>query len=494
MQNLRNKLSHYHFEIRHLIILFAALAVFQTILSYINKTSTNSMLSKTLELYKKDSAENLADLTATSLELLLEHEMSIERGAHSRRTTVREINIILSQQTLQQHVSEICILMEDKDRVFTFTDGSPLYGYFFEHQFPEQAGGDHGQIRRYFADHHEHIIEGEQIKSFMDDARTFHVLVPFVPLGEVTGALYMKISPDFSNLAYEISSVYNETGAIFSALILLSLLAVFYVSSYMLRERDLAQKQLFDERQRQMRHEIEHQKEALFTRRIYHAHHKAEKVMGFIKEDIRAINQKNAEAIKQKIIKYANFVSRVIYDMKSYDPPMSIIRNPIFRTQINDVLAFIVDNIFRRVYHKDYIPRFRLEFDKDFPVIMINEYVVWEVLEPLIQNSIDHNPDCDVEIRITTRFKPGQARAEVIIEDNGRGISDDLLQRDTEGIRRLFREHTSTKDSRENSGYGCYIAYEISTRRCGWQLDAQNRTGGGARFILTIPTDRKVRQ
>ena len=33
--------------------------------------------------------------------------------------------------------------------------------------------------------------------------------------------------------------------------------------------------------------QITYEKELIFTKRIYHTHHKAEKIMGFIKEDLR---------------------------------------------------------------------------------------------------------------------------------------------------------------------------------------------------------------
>ena len=36
--------------------------------------------------------------------------------------------------------------------------------------------------------------------------------------------------------------------------------------------------------------QINYEKELLFTKRIYHTHHKAEKVMGFIKEDLRILS------------------------------------------------------------------------------------------------------------------------------------------------------------------------------------------------------------
>ncbi len=486
--SLIKRIKNYHFEIRHLIVFFIILASFQTILSYVNSTSTSNVLSRTMELYRKDSAENLADLTATSLEMLLEHELSVENTPASRKASIREFNIILSQQMLQQNVSRICILIPSGERFYAIDDGEQLYSYFFDKKLPRKTGdAGHLEAIHYYSNIRTAFARDEEIRSFVDDSHTFHVLVPFVPMGEFAGAVYMKISPDFSNIASVIRSGYSETGAIFSALILVSLLVMFYMSSYMLNERDQAQLQLFEERKTQIKREIEHEKEALFARRIYHAHHKAEKVMGFIKGDIRSLTAHNLDGVKNKIIKYANFVSRVIYDMKTYDPPVTTIRNPLFRTDINELIGFLVKNIFGRVYRSGHSPEFRLELDESLPQVSINEYVIWEILEPLIQNSIDHNPDRQVIVCIRTQYFADSGESRITIGDNGDGIPNELLEWDERGIRRIFLEHTSTKSNPENSGYGCYLAYEISKNRCGWRMDAQNRPEGGAQFIITIP-------
>jgi signal transduction histidine kinase len=485
--SILKKLSQYRFEIRHLMIIFAALAIFQTILSYINKTASTTLLSTTMELYKQDSAENLADLTATSLELLIEHEMKTERSENSKKITIQEINIILTQQTLRQHVEEISLILERQGKLYQFNDGLELYEFYFDKIEPSTSDSSRSFQIDYFNKMKSQVMNKEQIYSHLDEGNAFHVLVPFVPIGEISGTLYMKILPDFSNIANEISSAYNETGAVFSALILLSLLAVFFATSYSLRERDLAQNQLFNERQEGIRKEIEHEQEAHFTKRIYHAHHKAEKVMGFIKEDSRALDVGNIDAVKDKIIKYANFVSRIIYDMKSYEPRVEIVRNTLFNTQINDVINFLVKNIFGRVFKSSCTPNIQLKLDANLPTVPINEYVIWEILEPLIQNSIDHNKNDDVQIIIETKHNNIENKSFIVIEDNGEGIKSSLLKIGKDGIKQIFLENTSTKDQKENSGYGCYIAYEICTQRCNWKIDAQNNTEGGARFMIEIP-------
>jgi hypothetical protein len=91
------------------------------------------------------------------------------------------------------------------------------------------------------------------------------------------------------------------------------------------------------------------EKESLFTKRIYHTHHKAEKIMGFIKNDVRTMNSENLGQLKQRVITYSNFISRIIYDMKWYDQDINTIVNPVFHSNINAIIEFIVQNVFLRI-------------------------------------------------------------------------------------------------------------------------------------------------
>ena len=61
----------YHFEIRHLTVFLIVLILFQLVVSFVNKMSMQKFIVKTQEWYQQDSAERIANLTATSLELLL---------------------------------------------------------------------------------------------------------------------------------------------------------------------------------------------------------------------------------------------------------------------------------------------------------------------------------------------------------------------------------------------------------------------------------------
>jgi len=487
--SILSRFKEYRFEIRHFIILFVILAAFQVFLSYLYKVSSKNIIDQTMDLYRKDSAIRLANLVTTSLELILEQSLiNPHMTRESQRSTIQAFDIILNQQTLQQNVDQMCILFPLNNQMHIIDDGAALYHFIFDNVVPQTSNiAKYADALRRYQMISRDIETAEQIFCDWDYIQSFHVLVPFVPKGEYEGVVYMKITPDVSNITHEISTVYDETGIIFTALILFGLLAMFYITSYTVKERDLAQQQLYREREKQLKIDIAHQKEVLFTKRIYHAHHKAEKIMGFIKSEIGTLTADNIDRFKYVVTRYSNFISRVIYDMKWYEPPLHATRNPIFATDVNKVIEFLVEYVFKRVFAAASAYRFELQLDPAFPTVQVNEYVVWEILEPLIQNCIDHNRGQQITITIRTRCLVDENRAEIRLIDNGRGIIPDLLERNEDGIRKIFLEYTSTRDNISNSGYGCYIAYELSAKRCGWTLDAVNLDGGGCAMILSIP-------
>ena len=127
-KNLAEKIQQYHFELKHVLVLFIILAAAQVLVSFVHKVSLQNFLVKAQNSYQQDSAERLANLTATSLELLL--ETSAPSQVHrdlSRRKIIEAFNIILSQQLLLRQVEEICILVELENKVYAIDNGAVLY-------------------------------------------------------------------------------------------------------------------------------------------------------------------------------------------------------------------------------------------------------------------------------------------------------------------------------------------------------------------------------
>lgn len=480
----------YQFDLKHVTVLFIVLLMFQLVVSILHKTSVAKFLAHTQEWYQQDSAERLANLTATSLELQLEgYRGEADPKSREARRIIQGLNIILSQQLLNQNVREVCVIVPVKDGLAAIDDGNTLYEYMFlgRRDLPSPAI-DHDAAIDLYRQYETEFRSNEQIRAIVEGKQTFHVYVPFVLRGEFTGAVYMKNTPDFGFLSREIITNYDEIALTFSALILFGLLAMFYVSSYTLRQRNEAQAQLFRQEKDHLAEQIHHEKELLFTKRIYHTHHKAEKIMGFIKEDLRNLTAETMENVKYRVTRYSNFVARVIYDMKWFDPPLQTIRNPIFHTDVNEVVSFLVQNVFLRIAHSKGRVKFAFVLDPALPPVHINEYVVWEVLEPIIQNSVEHAGASSVTVTISTAFDAATRTGRIRIADDGKGIEPWLLEPDAEGIPRIFHEQSSTKGTgeSEHAGYGCYLAYEIARQRCGWTLEAENLSGGGCAFTFTF--------
>lgn len=487
-KRLFEKIREYHFQFKHLTVIFIVLFAFQVIVSIINKSSIGSFFNSTQDWYQKDSAERLANLTTTAFELLLEtinRKEDIETGEQSR--IIKAFDIIFNQEILQHNIEEMCIIIKKNNNIYAIDDGKTLFKVLYLDSTANVAeSAAHSKAISLYKNIQSFLIYREQIKSIITDKRTFNTFVPLILRGEYIGAVYMKNTPDFSFISGQIISNYNETSLLYLSLISLGLLSMYFVSSYTVKERDEAQKLLMMEHEDNIKKQINYQKELIFTKRIYHTHHKAEKIMGFIKGDLAILSPLNIDVIKYRVTKYANFISRIIYDMKWYEPPVQTIRNAIFKTDLNEVIRFIVDHIFLRSSKKSGTFSIELSQGSNIPVLNVNEFVIWEIIEPLVQNSIDHAGVNGLLIKIQTAYSEEDKEIKILISDNGKGIAPGLLLPDERGIKKIFGENVSTKDAAiQNVGYGCYIAYEMS-KKCGWDIDAKNLDKSGCEFSISI--------
>jgi len=489
-QGLRSKLSKYRFEIRHIMVLFTVLISFQIILAVLQKSLLGDFLEGTQSWFQKYYAEKIAIVTSASLEQLFQSQRRIPLGRDSiDNNLVYSVNVFLKQQLIQRSIEEISLLLQVDRRLYLINSGQSMYA-FFNGTLPPYSGdssatGSHGV--RYFLAVKDDLREHEKIISSLTNQKTFDVIVPFVPEGEYLGAVYLRITPDFTFLTDEVRANFDKVSVIFSALIVVGLIGIFVVSSQAVKERNEMQRRFYDEHKEYLENQIRLEKESLFTRRIYHTHHKAEKIMGFIKSDVRRMNPANLDEMKHRVVTYSNFISRIIYDMKWYDQDFNTIVNPMFRTNINAVVEFIVKNVFLRTSSKNEMFAFRMDLDPALPPVHVNEFIVWEILEPLIQNSIDHGARNSLTVTISTRYDPAACTSRITIADDGQGIPEELLQAGPRGVKRLFLEHeTRQAGFGSHSGYGCYIAHQMAVGKCGWSLDAENPPEGGARLSITI--------
>ena len=489
-KKLIGKFSKYHFEIRHIAIFFTILILFQIAMVFVQKASLTNSLTQTQDWYKRYSAERLAVVTSTSMELLFEN-LYINNSVHQIEDTkiIYSFNVIFKQQLIQRTVKDILLILVKNRRLYVIDSGKKM-DLYLKGDLPTydmNTNNPHGEAIDLFLTIKDQIKSSEVIHSTLENNQTFNIYVPFVPNGEYLGVMYLKITPDLSFLTNEINDSLDKISIIYSSLILLGLIAIFFVSSQAVKERNEAQERLFEEHKENYKKEIRFEKESLFTKRIYHTHHKTEKIMGFIKDDVRKLSPTNFNEIKDRVITYSNFISRIIYDMKWFDQEINTIVNPMFHTDINKVIKFILQHVFLRISSKNDMFKFELELDDTLPLVHVNEFVVWEILEPLIQNSIDHGNKNRIKIFINTKYCKESNISYINISDDGVGILPDLLSISESGIKKIFLENETTKTSEGlNSGYGCFIAHQMAVGRCGWELDAENLESTGCKFTIKI--------
>ncbi|OXM84812.1 sensor histidine kinase [Paenibacillus rigui] len=128
----------------------------------------------------------------------------------------------------------------------------------------------------------------------------------------------------------------------------------------------------------------------------------------------------------------------------------------------------------------------RLEYQIDVPEAMLGELVPRLILQPLVENAIVHGIEARMgggRIRITG--EQTDERNRLIVEDNGKGLSDPELQQ----LRARLQEPMS-----EEIGCGTWnvhhrLYYQFGE---GSELSFRHAEGGGLRVMLTWNRERKL--
>ena len=119
------------------------------------------------------------------------------------------------------------------------------------------------------------------------------------------------------------------------------------------------------------------------------------------------------------------------------------------------------------------------------PVIMVpmEPRLISQVLINLLDNAEKHTPK-DKEIKITAEKDEDSKQVIVRVEDRGSGIEEN----DLPNIFKMFyTSHNKSPDSKQRSmGLGLSICESI-IKAHGGKISAQNRKGGGAEFVFTLP-------
>ena len=145
------------------------------------------------------------------------------------------------------------------------------------------------------------------------------------------------------------------------------------------------------------------------------------------------------------------YIKELVIDIIN-DPAFSA-RNIAFESSVDDIVVCLDDKLFRRA------------------------------IGNLIINALTHNPPETKVIISVDRDKQGNAI--IIVQDNGKGISE---KEQSELFERYYRG-TSTKEKPEGSGLGLAIAKQIISLHKG-EITVTSKTNEGTAFVISVPAKR----
>ena len=118
---------------------------------------------------------------------------------------------------------------------------------------------------------------------------------------------------------------------------------------------------------------------------------------------------------------------------------------------------------------------------EDFLLIPMDASLVTQVLINLLENAVLHSGGTKIGLSIAASGKKAVFR----VEDNGRGLTDELLK--TLFIRPIEKERTApAADGRSGMGIGLTACAAI-VKAHGGTIRAENRREGGAAFVFDLP-------
>lgn len=120
-----------------------------------------------------------------------------------------------------------------------------------------------------------------------------------------------------------------------------------------------------------------------------------------------------------------------------------------------------------------------LSYGGDLPLVFVDGLLLEQVFVNLLENSARHTPT-GTKVRISARGD-GE-RLTVVVSDNGPGLPPGL---ETKVFEKFFRV-SQRADGGRGSGLGLAICHAIMKTQ-GGSIQAANRPGGGAEFVLTFP-------
>ena len=204
------------------------------------------------------------------------------------------------------------------------------------------------------------------------------------------------------------------------------------------------------------------------------------------REELADITSMLSDNLK-KVVEHSKRANQIIQGMLAYSRGK---KSDKLLVDLNELVHRFVNLGYHamRANHKDFNVKITERFEDKLPKVSAVEQDLGRAVLNLVNNacyavyekaqtlSNDYKP----ELRITTALANG--KVEIIIEDNGNGIPDDILEN-------IYQPFFSTKPDRAGTGLGLTITREIVEEDHEGALEVETKEGEGTIFRITLPID-----
>jgi len=154
----------------------------------------------------------------------------------------------------------------------------------------------------------------------------------------------------------------------------------------------------------------------------------------------------------------------------------------------------LCDEYLRLAYHglrakdKSFNATMNTDFEPDLPEIEVVAQDMGRVILNIITNAFhavsDRRKQENEEYapKVTVGTKPGKNMIEIYIQDNGPGITDEVMEK-------IFQPFFTTKPTGQGTGLGLSLAFDI-VKSHGGQIKIDTKVGEGSTFIIQLPKNK----
>jgi two-component system, NtrC family, sensor kinase len=145
----------------------------------------------------------------------------------------------------------------------------------------------------------------------------------------------------------------------------------------------------------------------------------------------------------------------------------------------------VIDQALRLIQHQLELAGVHVEpqLDRNLPQVLCDGAQIEQVLLALMVNAMDAMPQGG-NLWVTTRADADKSTVQVVVRDDGTGISPEILPR-------LFEPFLTTKETGRGVGLGLAISRSILERHNG-SIEVQSELGRGTTFTVTLPCEAET--